>query len=69
MGTWLYGQNARQLEDPIYAFAAYNAGLGRALRWRNADVDMAVEDMDIASTMTYVHIVYSYWRAYEKLYR
>ncbi len=69
MGTWLYGQNARQLEDPIYAFAAYNAGLGRALRWRNADVDLAVEDIDIPSTMTYVHIVYPYWREYEGLYR
>ncbi len=69
MGTWLFAQDAKQFEDPIYAFAAYNAGLGRALGWRNANVDLAVEEMDIASTMTYVHITYAYWRQYEELYR
>lgn len=67
-GAWLFAQNARQLDDPIYAFAAYNAGLGRALGWQGADVDLALEEFDIENARVYVFIVYPYWQEYQDLY-
>ncbi len=69
MSAWLFAQNGRQLDDPIYAFAAYNAGLPRALGWVGKDVDLAVEDFDIPLTRLYVQMAYGYWRQYLDLYR
>ncbi|MBI4786589.1 MAG: tetratricopeptide repeat protein [Chloroflexi bacterium] len=68
-GGWLFAQNAQQLDDPIYAFAAYNAGLGPALRWQGVDVDLALEKFDIENARVYVYIVYPYWQEYQELYR
>jgi soluble lytic murein transglycosylase len=68
MSAWLFAQNSRQLNDPIYAFAAYNAGLPRALGWVGNDVDLAVEEFDIPLTRLYVHMAYGYWRQYLDLY-
>ncbi len=64
MSAWLIAQNSRQLDDPIYAFAAYNAGLPRALGWVGKDVDLAVEEFDIPLTTLYVQMAYGYWRQY-----
>ena len=68
-GNWLFAQNSKKLDDPIYAFAAYNAGLGAALRWQEPDVDLAVESFDIDMARLYVHIVYPNWQEYQALYR
>jgi soluble lytic murein transglycosylase len=68
-GTWLYAQNAKQFDDPIYAFAAYNAGMGPALGWQRDDVDVALEEFDIENARVYVFIVYPYWQEYQDLYK
>ncbi len=68
-GVWLFAQNARKVDDPIYAFAAYNAGLGQALAWQQPDIDMAVEDFDVDMARLYVRIVYPNWQEYQALYR
>jgi soluble lytic murein transglycosylase len=68
-GAWLFAQNAGQFDDPIYAFAAYNAGLGQALGWQGGDVDLALEEFDIETPREYVFIVYPYWQEYQDLYR
>lgn len=68
MGNWLFTQNAKKLDDPVYAFAAYNAGLAAALAWQDPDVDLGVENIDIDMARLYVHIVYPNWQEYLALY-
>lgn len=67
-GGWLFSQNARQLSDPIYTFAAYNAGLPSAQRWQGGDVDLALEQFDYDSARDYVFIIYPYWQEYAAFY-
>lgn len=68
-GAWLFAQNLKQFEDPIYALGAYNAGGGRAKNWVKSDIDMAVEEIDIASTNLYTRQIYAYWKQYQDIYR
>lgn len=68
-GAWLFAQNLKQFEDPIYALGAYNAGGGRAKNWIKPDIDIAVEEIDISSTNLYVRQNYAYWKQYQDIYK
>ncbi len=68
-GLWFFAQNLKQFDDPIYALAAYNAGGGRAKNWQKPDIDLAVEEIDIASTNLYVRLIYGHWRQYQEIYK
>jgi soluble lytic murein transglycosylase len=54
------------------ALAAYNGGLGNALRWAGgsnvADPDAFVETIDFPETRGYVRAVYGFYRVYQELY-
>ena len=52
------------------ALAAYNGGPGNARRWvgEAADVDLAVEEIDLAETQLYVRRVYEQYAAYRRIY-
>ena len=52
-----------------YALGAYNAGGGRAKNWVRSDVDLAVEEIDIASTNLYVRQNYAFWKQYQEIYK
>lgn len=69
MGNWLFAQNSTKVDDPIYAIAAYNAGLAAVLSWQEPDIDMAVEDFDVDFARVYVNIVWPNWIEYQLLYR
>lgn len=68
-GAWFFAQNLKQFDDPIYALSAYNAGGGRAKNWVKPDIDLAVEEIDIASTNFYARAIYAYWKQYQDIYR
>jgi len=67
-GTWYLAQDLKTFAEPIYALIAYNAGGGRVNRWQHADLDFAVEAIDIQETSQYVSIVYSNWKQYQTIY-
>jgi soluble lytic murein transglycosylase len=68
-GVWYFAQDLRQLSEPVWALAAYNAGTGRATRWQQPDLDYAIEEIDASETNLYVRIVYSNWRQYQAIYK
>ncbi len=68
-GEWYFAQDLTRYQEPLYALAAYNAGGSRVERWKNVDVDLAVEEIDIAETAAYVRIVYANWKIYSQIYR
>jgi soluble lytic murein transglycosylase len=54
--------------DFMIALAAYNAGPGNAAKWKNADVDTAVENISFFETATYVRKIYQHYWYYRHLY-
>ncbi len=68
-GVWYLAQDYAKYNDPIYALAAYNAGVSRVERWKRPDVDVALEEFEIASTQWYVRVIYSNWRQYQEIYK
>jgi soluble lytic murein transglycosylase len=68
-GVWYFAQDLKTFTEPIYALAAYNAGSGRVKNWQRSDLDLAVEEIDITETASYVRIVYSNWRQYQVIYK
>lgn len=72
-GTFYIGQRIQDMEGNVQAgLAAYNGGLGNALRWAGgstvADADLFTESIDFAETESYVKLVYGYYGAYQRLY-
>ena len=67
-GVWYFAQDLNKFDEPIYALAAYNAGAGRVKNWQRADLDLAVEEIDISETALYVRIVYANWKQYQAIY-
>lgn len=67
-GAWYLAQDLKMFDEPIYALAAYNAGAGRVKQWQRSDLDVAVEEVELAETNLYINIVYSNWRQYQALY-
>jgi soluble lytic murein transglycosylase-like protein len=68
-GNWLFAENSAKVNDPIYAFAAYNAGIGSALEWQGPDVDLSIEDFDNPTARWYVQLVYPFWQEYSEIYK
>ena len=68
-GTWYLAQDMKTFGEPIYALAAYNAGTGRVKQWQRTDLDLAVEEVNISETSSYISIVYSNWKVYQQVYR
>ena len=68
-GVWYFAQDLNRFDEPIYALAAYNAGTGRIKNWQRPDLDLAVEEIDITETASYVRIVYANWKQYQQIYK
>ena len=68
-GVWYFAQDLKQFNEPIYALAAYNAGSGRIKAWQRSDLDLAVEEISLSETASYIRIVYSNWRQYQQIYK
>ena len=68
LGTRLKDMNG----SPQGALAAYNGGLGNALRWANgptvADPDLFAETIDFPETENYVKLAYGNYGAYRQIY-
>jgi soluble lytic murein transglycosylase len=54
--------------DFMLALAGYNAGPGNAIKWKNPDIDIAVENIGFQETRTYVHRIYQHYWYYRHLY-
>lgn len=67
-GVWYFAQEWQRYKEPIYTLAAYNAGGSRVARWQRSDLDLAVEEIDIAETALYIRTVYSNWKQYQQVY-
>jgi soluble lytic murein transglycosylase len=67
-GVWYLAQDLKSFQEPIYALVAYNAGSGRVKTWQRPDLDLAVEEITIGETGSYVRLVYSNWRQYQTIY-
>jgi soluble lytic murein transglycosylase len=68
-GVWYLAQALKTWDEPVYALAAYNAGSGRVKQWQRADLDVAVEEIHLSETASYVRIVVSNWKQYQQIYR
>jgi soluble lytic murein transglycosylase len=74
-GAYYIAQQLRATDGNVpAALAAYNAGPGNAQRWSEAidptsAPDLFVELIDFGETRSYVKLVYSYYRAYQRLYQ
>lgn len=67
-GAWyLASQLAHFGGDTFEALAAYNAGAGPVARWRAADPDLFVEQIDYSETRSYVRQVYLHHAVYRSL--
>jgi soluble lytic murein transglycosylase len=54
--------------DFMMALAGYNGGPGNAAKWKQADVDLAVEGIGLSESKTYVKRVYQHYWFYRRLY-
>ncbi|MGE5250219.1 MAG: tetratricopeptide repeat protein [Bacteroidota bacterium] len=71
-GTHYYAQNLRQIGgDPFEALAAYNAGPGNAMAWKDlsgGDPDLYLEVIRFDETRTYIRNIYEIFVIYRRLY-
>ncbi|MBI3733910.1 MAG: transglycosylase SLT domain-containing protein [Chloroflexi bacterium] len=68
-GAYYFGAQYRYFEkDYMMALAGYNGGPGNASRWKNADVDVAVENVSLTETRAYVRRIYEHYWYYRQLY-
>lgn len=68
-GAYYLSQNLRSFDgNVLYALMAYNGGPGNAAKWRNDDVDLAVENITLTETAAYVRAVYAQYKQYQVLY-
>jgi len=71
-GSYYLGKNRDLLDGNLYAgLAAYNAGPGNALAWRNLagnDPDLLLEVIRFQETRTYIRYIYEIFSTYRSLY-
>jgi soluble lytic murein transglycosylase len=72
-GTYYLGRRVSDMEGSQEgALAAYNGGLGNAMRWAGgtqvADRDLFAEIIDFPETQGYVKLVMGYYGAYREVY-
>lgn len=68
-GSYYLAQTLRGFNGNIfYALMGYNGGPGNAAKWRNDDIDLAIENITLSETATYVRAVYSQYRQYQMIY-
>ncbi|MEP7200866.1 MAG: tetratricopeptide repeat protein [Chloroflexota bacterium] len=68
-GAYYFARTVNYLDhDFMMALAGYNAGPGNAANWKNADVDIGVENVQFFETRTYVRRVYQHYWYYRHLY-
>ncbi len=72
-GTYYLGRRISDMEgSQAGALAAYNGGLGNAMRWAGGtqvvDQDLFAETIDFPETQGYVKLVMGYYGAYRELY-
>ena len=69
-GAYFFGQVLRYFDGNIfYALGGYNAGPGNAKKWVRSDVDVGVEEIQLAESSIYVRTVYSQYNEYVGVYR
>jgi soluble lytic murein transglycosylase len=68
-GAYYYGKTYKFLDkDFMMALAGYNGGPGNGAKWKNADPDFSIENIDLSETRTYVRRVYQHYWFYRALY-
>jgi soluble lytic murein transglycosylase len=72
-GAFYISQRIEDMNGSIHGgLAAYNGGLGNALRWADgaqvADADLFTERIDYPETEGYVKSVYAYYGVYRRIY-
>ncbi len=68
-GAYYFGVQYKNFDkDYMMSAAGYNGGPGNALKWKAADVDMAVENVSLSETRVYVRRVYQHHWYYRHLY-
>jgi soluble lytic murein transglycosylase len=72
-GTYYIDQQIASMNGSIHGgLAAYNGGLGNAMRWAEGDVvhdaDVFAEIIDYRETRNYVKLVYGYFGVYQRMY-
>jgi soluble lytic murein transglycosylase len=55
-------------KDYLMALAGYNGGPGNAAKWDDPDADVAVENISLSETRTYVRRIYLHYWHYRDLY-
>lgn len=73
-GAFYLAERIGNMEGSVQAaLAAYNGGLGNAMRWANgssvADPDLFTEGVDFPETKGYIKAIYGFYAAYQRIYK
>ena len=72
LGTWYISHLMKRFKgDPLFVAAAYNAGPGNAMAWKEisgGDPDLYLEVVRFEETRQYIRFIYEIFSIYRRLY-